>query len=156
MAIAKRSDEFMGNFVRDWAPSRTRTVTIGDQSACTSADEGHGRHLRGTWPPKPRPTRDYVLERVAGWVCAQAAAGYATYDAGAKRFSLSEEKRWRLGRGEPGLPFPARSGAHGDVRTAVPKLVDGSRRVTEVGWHAHHGALCRHRRLFKPGYIANR
>jgi SAM-dependent methyltransferase len=153
MAIDEaKLNEFMGNFVRDMgAVAHAATVTIGDQLGLYKAlaeEPMTAEQLAKKTSTDPR----YVLE----WLSAQAAAGYATYDPAAKRFSLSEEQALALAvEGSPAF-IPGAFQVAIAMFAAVPKLVEAFKTGAGVGWHEHHPALfAGTERFFKPGYIAN-
>lgn len=153
MAInEERLNEFMGNFVRDMgAVAHAATVLIGDQlglykklaEAPMTADQ-----LAKATGTDPR----YVLE----WLSAQAASGYANYDAATETFNLNEEQALALAvEGSPAF-IPGGFQAAFAMFAAVPKLVEVFRSGKGLGWHEHHPALfAGTERFFRPGYTAN-
>ena len=153
MAInEERLNAFMGYFVRDMgAVAHAATVLIGDQlglykklaEAPMSADQ-----LAKATGTDPR----YVLE----WLSAQAASGYANYDAATQTFNLNEEQALALAvEGSPAF-IPGGFQAAFAMFAAVPKLVEVFRSGKGLGWHEHHPALfAGTERFFRPGYTAN-
>ena len=91
----------------------------------------------------------YVRE----WLSAQAAAGYAEYDAATQKFSLSPEQA-AVFADEQGPAFLA--GFYDIVAAAVrdePKITEAFRTGKGVGWHEHHGCLFRGtERFFRTSY----
>jgi SAM-dependent methyltransferase len=91
----------------------------------------------------------YVRE----WLAAQAAAGYAQYDAGSGRYSLTPEQR-AVFADEGGPMFLA--GAYDIIAATLrdePKITEAFRTGKGVGWHEHHGCLFRGtERFFRSGY----
>ena len=153
MAIDEsKLNEFMGNFVRDMgAVAHASTIVIGDQLGLykalaerpmTAAELAAGTHCDAR----------YVLE----WLSAQAASGYAQYDAATQQFSLSEEQALALAvEGSPAF-IPGAFQAAMAMFAAVPKLIEAFRSGAGVGWHEQHPALfIGTERFFRPGYVAN-
>jgi SAM-dependent methyltransferase len=153
MAINEtRLNEFMGNFVRDLgAVAHAATVLIGDQLGLykmLAETPMKAEQLAKATGTDPR----YVLE----WLSAQAAAGYANYDATTQTFSLSEEQALALAvEGSPAF-IPGGFQAAFAMFAAVPTLVEAFRSGSGLGWHEHHPALfAGTERFFRPGYVAN-
>jgi SAM-dependent methyltransferase len=153
MAIDEaKLNEFMGNFVRDMgAVAHAATVAIGDQLGLYKALAEEPMTAEQLAAKTSTDSR-YVLE----WLSAQAAAGYANYDAGTRRFSLGEEQALALAvEGSPAF-IPGAFQVATAMFAAVPKLVEAFKTGAGVGWHEHHPALfAGTERFFKPGYIAN-
>ena len=153
MAINEaKLNEFMGNFVRDMgAVAHASTVVIGDHLGLYKA-----------LAEKPMTAAElavrcgcdsrYMLE----WLSAQAASGYAQYDAASERFSLSEEQALALAvEGSPAF-IPGAFQIAIAMFAAVPKLVEAFRSGAGLGWHEQHAALfAGTERFFRPGYAAN-
>lgn len=87
---------------------------------------------------------------------AQAASGYAQYDAKTRQFSLSEEQALALAvEGSPAF-IPGAFQVAQAMFAAVPRLIEAFRTGTGLGWNEHHAALFSGtERFFKPGYTAN-
>lgn len=153
MAIDEaKLNEFMGNFVRDMgAVAHASTIVVGDQLGLykalaerpmTAAELAASTHCDAR----------YVLE----WLSAQAASGYAQYDAATQKFSLSEEQALALA--EEGSPafIPGAFQVAIAMFAGIPKLIEAFRSGAGVGWHEQHPALfVGTERFFRPGYIAN-
>lgn len=94
----------------------------------------------------------YVLE----WLSAQAASGYANYDAATQTFNLSEEQALALAvEGSPAF-IPGGFQVAFAMFAAVPKLVEAFRSGNGMGWHEQHAALfAGTERFFRPGYATN-
>jgi len=153
MAIDEaKLNEFMGNFVRDMgAVAHASTVVIGDQLGLYKALAEQPM----TAPELASRTgcdARYVME----WLSAQAASGYAQYDATTEQFSLSEEQALALAvEGSPAF-IPGAFQVAVAMFAAVPKLVDAFRSGAGLGWHEQHAALFTGtERFFRPGYSAN-
>jgi SAM-dependent methyltransferase len=145
-------NEFMGNFVRDMgAIAHASTIVIGDQLGLYKAlavEPMAAETLAARTGCDPR----YVLE----WLSAQAASGYAEYDAATKKFSLTEEQALALAvEGSPAF-IPGAFQVASAMFAAVPKLIEAFRSGAGVGWHEHHPSLfAGTERFFRPGYAAN-
>ncbi len=91
----------------------------------------------------------YVRE----WLAAQAAAGYAEYDAATHKFSLSPEQA-AVFADEHGPAFLA--GFYDIVAAAMrdePKITEAFKTGKGVGWHEHHTCLFRGtERFFRTSY----
>ena len=153
MAIDEaKLNEFMGNFVRDLgAVAHATTVVIGDQLGLYKALAAEPMVAESLAAKTGCDTR-YVLE----WLSAQAAAGYANYDATTQKFSLDEEQALALAvEGSPAF-IPGAFQVASAMFAAVPQLVAAFRSGEGMGWHEHHPALFNGtERFFKPGYVAN-
>ena len=153
MAIDERKlNQFMDNFVRDLgAVAHASTVVIGDQLGLYKAlaqSPMRADELASSTGTDAR----YVLE----WLSAQAASGYANYDATTQRFSLSEEQALALAvEGSPAF-IPGAFQLAMATFAAVPKLIEAFRSGRGLGWHEQHPALfAGTERFFRPGYAAN-
>ena len=145
MAIDEaKLNEFMGNFVRDMgAVVHAATVVVGDQLGLYKAlahDPMTAEQLAAATETDPR----YVRE----WLCAQAAGGYAQYDAATERFSLTPEQAFALAQEDspafiPGAFQAAMAMFHADAQA--------DRRVPQRRRHrlarARTRAVRRHRAL---------
>jgi hypothetical protein len=90
------------------------------------------------------------------WASAQAASGYANYDAATEKFSLSEEQAFALAvEGSPAF-IPGGFQCAMAMFAAVPKLIAAFRSGAGIGWHEQHPSLfAGTERFFRPGYTAN-
>jgi SAM-dependent methyltransferase len=153
MAIDEtKLNEFMGNFVRDMgAVAHASTIVIGDQLGLYKALAERPMTAADLAASTKCDAR-YVLE----WLSAQAASGYAQYDAATQQFSLSEEQALALAvEGSPAF-IPGAFQAAMAMFAAVPKLIEAFRSGAGVGWHEQHPALfVGTERFFRPGYVAN-
>ncbi len=153
MAIDEaKLNDFMGNFVRDMgAVAHAATVVVGDQLGLYKAlasepmTAGQLATLTGTDPR-------YVRE----WLCAQAAGGYAQYNAATEHFSLTPEQAFALAQEDSPAFIPGAFQAAMAMFHAVPKLVHAFRTGEGIGWHEQHPSLfVGTERFFRPGYVAN-
>ncbi|MEO7852836.1 MAG: SAM-dependent methyltransferase, partial [Rubrivivax sp.] len=137
MAIDEaKLNEFMGSFVRDMgAVAHASTIVIGDQLGLYKALAERPMTAEELAASTKCDTR-YVLE----WLSAQAASGYAQYDAATQKFSLSEEQALALAvEGSPAF-IPGAFQVAIAMFAAIPKLIDAFRSGAGVGWHEQHPA----------------
>lgn len=153
MAIDEaKLNEFMGNFVRDLgAVAHAATVIVGDTLGLYKALAERpmtSDELAGATSTDAR----YIRE----WLSAQAASGYANYDAASDRFSLSEEQAMALAvEGSPAF-IPGAFLVAQAIFAGVPRLIDAFKTGEGIGWHEHHAALFSGtERFFRPGYLAH-
>ena len=153
MAINEaKLNDFMNNFVRDMgAVAHASTVVIGDQLGLYKALAEEPMAAESLAAKTSCDAR-YVLE----WLSAQAASGYANYDAKTHKFSLSEEQALALAvEGSPAF-IPGAFQVAIAMFAAVPKLIEAFRSGEGMGWHEHSPALFNGtERFFRPGYVAN-
>ena len=153
MAIDEaRLNEFMGNFVRDLgAVAHASTIVIGDQLGLYKA-LAERPMTAADLAARTECDARYVLE----WLSAQAASGYAQYDAATQQFSLSEEQALALAvEGSPAF-IPGAFQVAIAMFAAIPQLIAAFRSGAGIGWHEQHPALFTGtERFFRPGYIAN-
>ncbi len=153
MAIDEaKLNDFMANFVRDMgAVAHAATVVVGDQLGLYKAlafDPMTAEQLAQATGTDAR----YVRE----WLCAQAAGGYAQYDAATECFSLSPEQALALAQEDSPVFIPGAFQAAMAMFHAVPKLIDAFRTGQGIGWHEQHPALfVGTERFFRPAYVAN-
>ncbi len=153
MAIDEaKLNEFMGNFVRDMgAVAHAATVVVGDQLGLYKA-LAHDPMTPGQLAEATGTDPRYVRE----WLCAQAAGGYAQYDATTERFSLTPEQAFALAQEDSPAFIPGAFQAAMAMFHAVPKLIDAFRSGNGIGWHEQHPSLfVGTERFFRPGYVAN-
>ena len=130
MAINEaRLNEFMGNFVRDMgAVAHAATVLIGDQLGLYKMLAEAPMTAEQLAKATGTDAR-YVLE----WLSAQAASGYANYDAATQTFNLSEEQALALAvEGSPAF-IPGGFQVAFAMFAAVPKLVEAFRSRCDSG-----------------------
>jgi SAM-dependent methyltransferase len=153
MAIDEQKlNAFMGRFVGDLgAVMHAATVVVGDQLGLYKA-----------LAEKPA-TAEQLAQRtdtdaryLREWLSAQAASGYAQYDAATKAFSLTEEQAFALAvEGSPAFIPGAFQIAVAQFK-AIPKIAQALRTGAGLGWHEHDAALFHGtERFFRPGYAAN-
>ncbi len=146
-------DAFVGKMVGDLGAAMSAAlVIVGDRL-------GLYKHMAegGPLTPESLARRAGIAERYAReWLAAQAAAGYAAYDAASGCYALSPEQAMVFAD-EGGPAFMA--GAF-DIIAAMfrdePKITQAFRSGEGVGWHEHDACLFRGtERFFRPGYAAH-
>ena len=153
MAIDEaKLNAFMGKFVGDLgAVMHAATVVVGDQLGLYKAlaeKPATAEELARRTATDPRYLRE--------WLSAQAASGYAQYDAKTETFSLTEEQEFALAiEGSPAFIPGAFQIAVAQFK-AIPKIAEALRSGAGVGWHEHDVALFHGtERFFRPGYALN-
>jgi SAM-dependent methyltransferase len=146
-------DAFVGRFVNDvGAVMHAATVLIGDQlgiyKAMADGEPRTADELAGQTGLNAR----YLEE----WLSAQAASGYAEYDAENDRFWLSPEQAFVLTKEDNPLFIPGGVEVAASTIRDVDLLAEAIRTGSGVPWGDHHHSLFHGtERFFKPGYIAN-
>lgn len=145
--------EFVHKALGDLGSALTASlVVIGDKLGLYKAMAG-----AGAVTPAELAERTGTTERsVREWLSAQAAAGYVTYDAATRRYTLPAEHAMALAQ-EDSPAFVA-GGFQGMVAAimATPKVAEAFRSGKGLGWHEHHGDLFEGvERFFRPGYENN-
>lgn len=102
-------------------------------------------------------SRTGTFERyVREWLAAQAAAGYISGDAAAKRYFLSEEQALVFASEDSPLFAPASFEIAAAMMRDEPKITEAFRSGRGVGWGEHDACLFRGtERFFRPGYATN-
>ncbi|TBR17672.1 class I SAM-dependent methyltransferase [bacterium] len=146
-------DAFMGKAVGDMGAALSAAlVFIGDQLGLYKAMARGGPVTAQELAILTRTNERYVRE----WLDNQAAGGYVTYDAAAKRYTLPPEQALALAvEGSPAfLP-----GAYQVIMAAfkaAPRILDNFRTGQGLDWGEHDPLLFEGtERFFKPGYSAN-
>jgi 2-polyprenyl-3-methyl-5-hydroxy-6-metoxy-1,4-benzoquinol methylase len=154
MAIDQdKMNELLGRFLNDFGGTfQSAMAVIGDKLGLYKAMAEAGPITSEELAKRTGTTERYVRE----WLASQAAGGYASYDAAAGRFFLTEEQAFAL-TDENGPVFLP--GAFQLALSAVrsePRIADAFRTGEGVGWHEHDAGLFRGtERFFRPGYAAN-
>ncbi len=154
MAIdEKRLDEFVGRFAGDLgAVLHAATVLVGDRLGLYAA---MGAEQPVT--PAELAKRTGCDERyLAEWLAAQAASGYAEYDATNGTFHLTEEQAFALTN--PDNPVFAPGGLQLAASTIadVGLVADAMRSGDGIDWGEHDDNLFQGTdRFFRPNYIGN-
>ncbi len=149
----QKLDEFVGRFAGDLgAVFHAATILIGDRLGLYAA-MGHSRPVT----PAQLAERTGGDERyLAEWLAAQAASGYAEYDASTGTFRLTEEQAFALT--SPDNPVFAPGGMELAASTIadVDLVADAIRSGRGVDWGEHdHDLFSGTDRFFRPNYIGN-
>lgn len=153
MIDESRVHQFVEKAVGDLGAALTASlVVIGDKLGLYRA-----MAEAGAVTPAELATRTETTERsVQEWLAAQAAAGYVSYDAATRRYTLPAEHAAALvDEDSPACVLGGFQSMTAAMR-ATPKVVEAFRKGTGVGWHEHDPELfegCE--RFFRPGYHAN-
>jgi hypothetical protein len=146
-------EEFVGRFAGDLgAVLHAATVLIGDQLGLYRA-MADGRWLTPEELAEATGTHQrYVRE----WLAAQAASGYAAYDAATSRFRLTPEQAFALTSEENPLFIPGGVQLAAATIVDVDLIVNAFRTGAGVGWGEHHPDLVEGTlRFFRPNYVGN-
>lgn len=143
-------NQFVGRMLGDMgAALGAALILVGDRLGLYKAMAEAGPMTAQQLAKTTGTVERYVRE----WLSAQAAAGYAEYDAATQKFSLSPEQA-AVFADEQGPAFLA--GFYDIVAAAVrdePKITEAFRTGKGVGWHEHHGCLFRGtERFFRTSY----
>jgi len=144
-------NQFVGRMLGDMgAALGAALILVGDRLGLYKALAESGPMTTPELAQATGTTERYIRE----WLAAQAAAGYAEYDAATSKFSLSPEQA-AVFADEQGPAFLA--GFYDIVAAAVrdePKISEAFKTGKGVGWHEHHGCLFRGtERFFRTSYI---
>jgi 2-polyprenyl-3-methyl-5-hydroxy-6-metoxy-1,4-benzoquinol methylase len=139
-------DAFMGKAVIDMgAAMHSVLVVIGDKLGLYKAMAGAGPLSSEDLAARTNTSERYVRE----WLHANAASGFITYDAAAKKFELPPEQAFALTT----LDLP---GAYHIISACFkdePKITQAFRTGDGVGWHEHDANLFfGTERFFRPNY----
>ncbi|HEX6388881.1 MAG TPA: class I SAM-dependent methyltransferase, partial [Solirubrobacteraceae bacterium] len=148
-----RIQEFVGRFAGDLgAALHMTTVILGDKLGLYVAMGDCAPVTPGELAERTGTDERYVRE----WLCAQAASGYAEYDADAQRFHLTPEQAACLADRESPSFLPGAFYIAASLVKDEPALTERFRTGEGFGWHEHDGDLfCGTELFFRPGYVAN-
>ena len=153
MAIdTQKLDAFLGKFVCDLgAAMHAGTVVLGEKLGLYKA-LANGPMDAAELAAATSTDARYVAE----WLAAQAASGYAQYDATTQKFSLSEEQAFALAtEGSPAY-IPGAFQLTLGAQRSTDKIAQAFRTGLGFGWHQHHEWLfLGTEKFFRPGYAAN-
>jgi 2-polyprenyl-3-methyl-5-hydroxy-6-metoxy-1,4-benzoquinol methylase len=149
----EKMNELLGRFLNDFgATFHSAMAVIGDKLGLYKTLAESGPLTSEELAMRTGTTERYVRE----WLASQAAGGYASYDAEAGRFFLTEEQAFAL-TDENGPVFLP--GAFQLALSAVrsePRIATAFKTGEGVGWHEHDAGLFGGtERFFRPGYAAN-
>ncbi len=142
-------DAFMGKAVMDMGAAMHATlIVIGDKLGLYKAMAGAGPLTSAELAAKTNTSERYVRE----WLNANAASGYVTYAAAAKRFELLPEQAFAL----TVMDLPGAFHIISACFTDEPKITQAFRTGEGVGWHEHDANLFfGTERFFRPNYESN-
>ena len=154
MAIdEERLDQFVGRFAGDLgALFHAATVLVGDRLGLYAA-MGDSRPVT----PSQLAQRTGCDERyLAEWLAAQAASGYAEYDATTETFRLTEEQAFALTNPDNPVFAPGGMQLAASTIADVGLVAEAIRTGGGVDWGAHDDNLfVGTDRFFRPNYIGN-
>src|SRR5689334_8948519 len=154
MAINEdRMNQLIGQFLNDFgAVFHGAMVVIGDKLGLYKALAAAGPSTSKELADRTQTNERYVRE----WLASQAAGGYVTYDAGAGRYSLSEEQAFTMANDDSPAFLPGAFQVAVAAVKSQPRIEQAFRTGEGVGWHEHDPELFRGtERFFRPGYAAN-
>jgi SAM-dependent methyltransferase len=127
-------------------------VVMGDRLGLYKSLAGNGPATSEELASRTGTFERYVRE----WLAAQAAAGYISYDAGAKRYFMSEEQALVFATEDSPLFAPGAFEIAAAMMRDEPKITEAFRSGTGVGWGEHNLCLFRGtERFFRPSYANN-
>ncbi|MBA3655336.1 MAG: methyltransferase domain-containing protein [Actinobacteria bacterium] len=154
MAIDEdRLNEFVGRFANDLgAVFHAATILVGDRLGLYAA-MADGEPVR----PSDLAARTGCDERyLTEWLSAQAASGYAEYDAENETFRLTEEQAFALTSPDNPLFAPGGMQVAASTIADVELIADAIRTGGGVDWGEHnHNLFPGTNRFFRPNYIGN-
>ena len=145
--------EFVGKFVGDiGATLHAPLVLIGERLGLYKAMADGGPMTPPELASRTGTDERYVRE----WLCAQAASGYAQYDADTGRFALSPEQAFALAdEGSPGY-IPGAFHIALSMMRDMTKVADAFLTGEGVGWQEHDHALFHGtEKFFRATYLGN-
>jgi SAM-dependent methyltransferase len=154
MAIDQaKLEAFLGKFVGDFgAALHATTVIVGEKLGLYKALAAGGPLTPAELAGRTGTTERYVRE----WLAAQAASGYAVYDAAAGRYSLTPEQAFALADETSPAYIPGAFQIAASLAKDEPKIAEAFRTGKGVGWHEHHTDLFHGtEKFFRPNYVAN-
>jgi 2-polyprenyl-3-methyl-5-hydroxy-6-metoxy-1,4-benzoquinol methylase len=127
-------------------------IVLGDKLGLYKAMAAAGGITSAELAKRTGCTERYVRE----WLNAQAAAGYVTYDPGARTYTLPPEQAMCLADETSPTFLPGGYQILGAIMKDEPKIAEAFRTGKGVGWHEHDPALFEGtERFFRPNYGAN-
>jgi SAM-dependent methyltransferase len=150
----EKLNEFVGKFVSDFGASlHAPTIILGEKLGLYKAMAEAGKEVSAQELASKTGTRErYVRE----WLAAQAAAGYAMYNASTNKYWLTAEQCFTLADENSPAYLPGAFFIASALFKDEAKIADAFRTGKGVGWHEHDGILFRGtEKFFRPGYVAN-
>lgn len=145
----KKLHAFMERVVGDMgAAMHAALIVMGDKLGLYRAMADAGPMSAADLAEKTGTTERYVRE----WLNANAASGYVTYDAAARKYELPAEQAFAITTMDLPGAFHIISSCFKDE----PKITQAFRTGEGVGWHEHDANLFfGTERFFRPNYAAN-
>jgi SAM-dependent methyltransferase len=127
-------------------------IVIGDKLGLYKAMSGAGPMTSAELAKKSGTAERYVRE----WLAAQAAGGFATYDAASGKYTLPPEQALALADETSPVFLPGFFEVVAACVKDEPKITEAFRTGKGVGWHEHdHGLFAGTERFFRPNYRAH-
>jgi SAM-dependent methyltransferase len=145
--------QFLGKFVGDFgAALHAATVIVGEKLGLYKAMAAHGALTPAELASKTGTHERYVRE----WCAAQAASGYAEYDAKTGKFSLTPEQAFALADDTSPAYLPGAFLIAASIFKDEPTITDAFKTGKGVGWHQHcHELFAGTAKFFRPSYAGN-
>jgi 2-polyprenyl-3-methyl-5-hydroxy-6-metoxy-1,4-benzoquinol methylase len=149
----EKMNQFLGQVVGELgAAMNAALVLIGEKLGLYKAMAGAGPMTPVELAKKTNTDERYVRE----WLSAQAAGGYVTYDAAARKFTLPDEQAFALAVEDSPAYLPGAFHIVSAIMKDEPKLVEAFRTGDGVGWDEHDVSLFEGtEKFFRPNYAAN-
>lgn len=146
-------DRFMNQVFADLGATFHATlIVIGDKLGLYRALAEGGPQTPAQLAQRTNTAERYIRE----WLAAQAASGYAHYNAASGEYSLDDEQAFALADESSPAFVPGGFQTAVAASRAQEKLLDAFRTGQGVGWHDHHADLFSGtERFFRPGYAAH-
>lgn len=148
----EKLNQFMGKFVADFgATLHAATIITGEKLGLYKA------LAAGPLSPAELAEKTGTHERyVREWCAAQAASGYAEYDAKTGRFSLTPEQAFALADETSPAYLPGAFLIAASMIKDEATITDAFRTGKGVGWHQHHHDLfAGTAKFFRASYAGN-
>ena len=148
-----RLQQFMEKMIGDLgAAASAALVVTGDRLGLYKAMAEAGPIDSTALAARTGTSERYVRE----WLAAQAAAGYITYDAAARRYLLNPEQAAAFADEASPAFMPGGFQVVASIFRDEAKIAEAFRSGKGVGWHEHDPLLFRGtERFFRPGYAAH-
>lgn len=148
-----KMNELLGRFLNDFGGTfHSALSVIGDKLGLYKAMAEKGPVTSEELAGYTGTTERYVRE----WLAAQAAGGYAGYDATTGKYFLTEEQAFALADENGPVFLPGAFQLAVASIKADSRIADAFRTGEGVGWHEHDpGLFLGTERFFRPGYAAN-
>src|SRR5438034_4290953 len=149
----EKLNQFLGQVVGELgAAMNAALVLVGEKLGLYKAMAGAGPMTSAELARNTNTDERYVRE----WLCAQAAGGYVTYDAAARKFTLPNEQAFALAVEESPAYLPGAFHIVSAIMKDEPKLTEAFRTGDGVGWDEHDASLfLGTERFFRPNYVGN-